>query len=139
MMKLKFLILAAISVCSFANAQEVTKPMTQPVMRKELLTAMIASGKPVSKVAIQEITMGPGIKAPLHLHPCPTVGIISEGAISFQIEGQPVQYLKAGDAFYEPADVRVAKFNNDGNVPAKFVTFYLLGDNEQETVRILAK
>ena len=83
--------------------------------------------------------MGPGIKAPLHLHPCPTVGVISEGEISFQIEGQPVQHLKVGDAFYEPADVRVAKFNNDGDVPAKFVAFYLLGDTEQETVRILAK
>jgi len=113
--------------------------MAPPVMRKELLTAMIASGKPVSKIEIQEVTMGPRVKAPLHLHPCPTVGVISEGAISFQIEGEPVQHLQVGDAFYEPADVRVAKFDNDGDVPAKFVVFYLLGEHEQETVRILAK
>jgi len=83
--------------------------------------------------------MGPRMKAPLHLHPCPTVGVISEGTISFQIEGQPVQHLKVGDAFYEPVDVRVAKFDNDSDVPAKFVVFYLLGENEQETVRILNK
>lgn len=113
--------------------------MTQPVMRKELLQAIIASGKPVSRVEIQEVTMGPRIKAPLHLHPCPTVGVITEGTISFQIEGRAVQYLKVGDAFYEPADVRVAKFNNDGDVSAKFVVFYLLGDNEKETVSVLAK
>ena len=138
-MKLRFLVFTAIFVFNFANAQEINKTMTPPVMRKALLSAMIASGKPVSTVEIQEVTMGPGVKAPLHLHPCPTMGVISEGAISFQIEGQPIQYLKVGDAFYEPENVRVAKFDNDGNGPAKFVVFYLLGEKEQETVRILTK
>jgi len=138
-MKLGFLVLTAIFVFNLANAQAVNKAMAPPVMRKALLTAMIASGKPVSRVEIQEVTMGPGVKAPLHLHPCPTMGVISEGAISFQIEGQPIQYLKVGDAFYEPENVRVAKFDNDGDVPAKFVAFYLLGEKEQETVRILTK
>ncbi len=52
--------------------------MAPPVMRKELLTAMIAAGKSVSKIEIQEVTMGPWVEAPLHLHPCPTVGEISE-------------------------------------------------------------
>lgn len=138
-MKRIFLAVAATSICSLANAKEANKTMTPPVMRKELLQAIIASGKPVSRVEIQEVTMGPRIKAPLHLHPCPTVGVITEGAISFQIEGQAIQYLKVGDVFYEPADVRVAKFNNDGDVSAKFVVFYLLGDNEKETVSVLAK
>jgi len=113
--------------------------MTPPITRKGLLTAMIASGKPVSRVEIQEVTMEPGIKVPLHLHPCPTVGVISEGTISFQLEGQSVHHLKVGDAFYEPADLRVAKFDNDGDVPAKFVVFYLLGENERETIRILVQ
>jgi quercetin dioxygenase-like cupin family protein len=106
-------------------------------MRAELLTAMLDIDTPVSKVQIQEVTMGAGVKAPLHLHPCPTVGLVTEGTISFQIEGQPVQQLHTGDAFYEPANVRVAKFDNDGDVPAKFVAFYLLGKDETETVRIL--
>jgi len=113
--------------------------MMSPVLRKELLKAMLVSSKHVSKVDIQEVTMSPKVNAPLHLHPCPTVGVVTEGAISFQIEGQPIRYLKAGDAFYEPADMRVAKFNNDGEVPARFVVFYLLGANEHETVHILPK
>jgi quercetin dioxygenase-like cupin family protein len=111
--------------------------MTQPVMRKELLTAIIDGGNPVAKVEIQEVTMNVGIDAPLHLHPCPTVGVVTEGQIVFEIEGGQTRHLKAGDAFYEPADVRVAKFNNDGDTPAKFVVFYLLGENEKETIRIL--
>lgn len=108
-------------------------------MRKELLTTIIGGNKSVAKVDIQEVTMNVGIDAPLHLHPCPTMGVVTEGEIAFEIEGAQTQHLKAGDAFYEPADVRVAKFNNEGPVPAKFVVFYLLGEGETDTVRILEK
>ena len=111
--------------------------MTQPVIRKDLLTANIDGGKLVSKVEIQEIVMNVGVNAPLHLHPCPTVGIVTEGNIIFEIEGENPQFLKAGDAFFEPSNIRVAKFNNNGDMPAKFVAFYLLGENEKETIRIL--
>jgi quercetin dioxygenase-like cupin family protein len=113
--------------------------MIAPVSRKELLTAVMGLDKSVSRVEIQEVTMGPKVKAPLHLHPCPTMGVVTEGIIAFQIEGQAVEFLKSGDAFYEPADVRVARFDNDGDVPAKFVVFYLLGKEEKDTVRILTK
>jgi len=113
--------------------------MTPPVMRKALLKAIIDPEKAISTVEIQEVTMGPKQKAPLHLHPCPTVGVITEGTVAFQIEGQPVQHLKVGDAFYEPVNVRVAKFDNDGDTPARFIVHYLLSKDENETVRILAK
>ena len=113
--------------------------MNAPVTRRALLKASVEPGKTVSIVEIQEVTMGPKQKAPLHLHPCPTMGVVTEGTIAFQIEGQPVQYLKAGDAFYEPANVRVAHFDNDGDTPAKFVVHYLLGMDERETVQILAR
>lgn len=116
-----------------------TMKIAQPVIRKELLTAMLDGSKPVAKVAIQEVTMNVGIEAPLHLHPCPTVGVVTEGKIVFEIEGETTQHLGVGDVFFEPADVRVAKFNNDGDTPAKFVVFYLLGENENETVHILEK
>jgi quercetin dioxygenase-like cupin family protein len=104
-----------------------------------LLTAIIEEKKTVAKVEIQEITMEVGVDAPLHSHPCPTMGVVTEGKIVFEIEGEQGRHLEAGDAFYEPADVRVAKFNNDGDIPAKFVVFYLLGENEKETVRILKR
>lgn len=114
-------------------------PRTPAVTRKDLLTAMITSGKTISKIEIKEVTMGAKQKAPLHLHPCPVVGVITEGTISYQIEGESVQYLNVGDAFYEPAYVRVARFDNDGERPAKFVAFYLLGQDEEELIRILSE
>ena len=113
--------------------------MEPTVARKELLTAIIATARPISRVEIKEVTMEPKQKAPLHLHPCTTVGVILEGTISFQIEGQPVQSLHVGDAFYEPIDVRVAKLDNYSDVTARFAVFYLLGPNESDTLRILAE
>lgn len=112
-------------------------PTTPSITRKELLTATIPPGKTVSRVEIKEITMGPKQKAPLHLHPCPVVGVITQGTISFQIEGEPVQHLEVGDAFYEPASARVAHFDNDGEKPARFTAFYLLGEDEHELIRML--
>lgn len=111
--------------------------METPVMRTELLKVLVEPDRLVSSVEIQEIVMSPGARAPLHFHPCPTVGVITEGAVTFQIEGEAEQYLKAGDPFYEPPGVRVAKFDNEGELPARFVVFYLLGTNEKETVRIV--
>lgn len=113
--------------------------MNAPVTRRALLRTAIEPGKTVSTIEIQEVTMGPKQKAPLHLHPCQTMGVVTEGTIAFQIEGQPVQHLNAGGAFYEPANVRVARFDNDGDTPAKFVVHYLLGKDEQETVKTLTK
>ena len=113
--------------------------MAQTVARKVLLEAAIEPERAVSTVMIQEVTMGPKQSAPRHLHPCPTLGVVVEGTIAFQIEGQPVRYLNAGDAFFEPANVSVARFDNDGDVSAKFVVHYLLGRNEHETVRVLGQ
>ena len=113
--------------------------MNQPVMRKELLTAVIDGKKEVARVDVHEVTLNVGVKAPLHLHPCPTMGTVTEGRIAFEIEGEQTRHLMVGDAFYEPANIRVARFNNEGDVPAKFVVFYLLGDGEQETIQILEK
>jgi quercetin dioxygenase-like cupin family protein len=125
--------------CQHLNTKEKVMSMNQQVMRKELLTPVIDGSKQVSKVEIQEVTMNVEIEAPLHLHPCPTMGVVTEGKIAFEIEGEKTQHLKAGDVFYEPANIRIAKFNNEGDVPAKFVVFYLLGEGESDTVHLLEK
>lgn len=110
---------------------------TAPVTRKDLLSATIDAAKSVARVEVKEVTMGPRQRAPLHLHPCPVVGVVTGGAIAYQVEGQPVRRLATGDAFYEPANARVARFDNEGDAPARFVAFYLLGTDEKEVIRLL--
>lgn len=111
---------------------------TPPVTRKDVLTALIGSNKAISKVEIKEVTLSPKVHAPLHLHPCAVVGVVMKGAITFQIEGQPPQHLNVGDAFYEPENVRVARFDNDGDTPATFTAFYLLENGTHELIQVLA-
>ncbi|MDR3419071.1 MAG: cupin domain-containing protein [Nevskia sp.] len=113
-------------------------PRTSTVTRKDLLAVALGTGRTVSRVEIKEVTLGPLQHVPLHLHPCPVVGLVTEGEIAFQIEGEGVRYLKAGDAFHEPAGVRVARFDNAGAAPARFVAFYLLGEEQDEIIRMLA-
>ncbi len=109
------------------------------VARKDLLTATLGASTQVSRVEIKQVTLAPNVKAPLHLHPCPVLGTVTAGAIALQVEGKPVQHLKAGDAFYEPAQVPIARFDNDGQSAAQFTAFYMVCDGSQELVRILAK
>lgn len=71
--------------------------------------------------------MDPGEIGGLHLHPCPVAGFIAEGVAIMQIAGQEPQIMKAGSAFYEPANVPIQQFGNySKEVPMKFVAFYLL-------------
>jgi quercetin dioxygenase-like cupin family protein len=130
------LILAASTLAVTALAQKPPPAMT----RKDLLAVSLAAAPSVARVEIKTITLGPGVQAGLHLHPCPVVGVVTAGGIVFQIEGSPEQRLRAGDAFFEPANTPVLHFDNAANdVPAAFVTFYLLGNTGQELIRMLKK
>ncbi len=108
-----------------------------PIVRKALLTAPIEGSKVVERVEIKEIEFSALQKAGLHLHPCPVVGNVVEGEIAFQIEGQPEKILKAGDAFFEPANTRILRFDNVGPGKAKFVAFYLLGKDDHELIKMI--
>ena len=55
-----------------------------------------------------------------------------------QIEGRGSETLKAGDAFFEPANVKMLRFDNASNEAGmKFIAFYLLGEEERELIRML--
>ncbi|GLH72679.1 hypothetical protein GETHLI_11810 [Geothrix limicola] len=118
------------------RAQE---PAAPPILRKALLLAQVEPGKRTDRVEIQEITLKAGMKAPLHLHPCPVVGLVTAGAICFQIEGGPVQHLKPGEAFFEPAMARVVHFDPEGSASATFIAAYLLEAGDKETIRLLPR
>jgi quercetin dioxygenase-like cupin family protein len=137
-MKLKLDLLLALSVTLFFAALVATRVLAQTdVVRKPPLDAHLSPEKNVATVEIKEVTIAPRGKTTLHLHPIPVVGVIDEGVIAFQIEGQPLQHLRPGDAFFEPANTRILHFDNEGDTPARFSAFYLLGKNEHELICLL--
>ncbi|HEX3474023.1 MAG TPA: cupin domain-containing protein [Kofleriaceae bacterium] len=46
----------------------------------------------------------PGAVVPKHTHPGEEVGFILSGELTVEVEGKPAQTLKAGDAFFIPAN-----------------------------------
>ena len=101
------------------------------IIRKPLLTASPIN-KTVNRVEVKEITFKPLQQTGFHLHPCPVVGYIVEGTANFQVKGGQMQTLKAGDAFFEPANTVIEHFDNASDSrPLKFVANYLLTEGDQ--------
>lgn len=116
-----------------------TLPADPGPARKELMTVQIAPEKAVSRVEVRELDLVPERQGPLHLHPIPVFSVIEEGSVTFQIEGQPARHLKAGEAFFEPANVRIARLDNEAKTPARLMVFFLLGADDHELVQRLAQ
>jgi quercetin dioxygenase-like cupin family protein len=114
-----------------------TNPTPHQIVRRHLLTAILENQKTVERVEIKEVTLSAGQGTGLHFHVCPVIGYVTEGAIAFQLEGQPATELKPGDAFFEPALARVAHFDNATGQPAKFIACYLMGDGDRELITML--
>lgn len=118
--------------------QRLGSPPGQQIVRKDLLTAIIAGGKDVNRVEVKRIDFAPSQKGGLHFHPCPVVGYVATGTILFQIEGGPVTSLHAGSVFFEPANIKIVHFDNASpQEPATFVAFYLLGKDDQKLIEML--
>ncbi len=104
--------------------------------RTDLLHAKLQEQK-VSSVKVVEIEFKGGQKGPYHQHPCPVVGYIVSGTCLMQVEGEPAQLLKAGEAFFEPANTPIVHFDNySASEPLKFIAYYLL-NGEQQLIELL--
>jgi quercetin dioxygenase-like cupin family protein len=107
------LLAATAGVACEHSAQRRAAPVTAssaagPV---RLLSARFEA-RSIRKIEVGDFHFTPGQMAPVHTHAAPALGYVSKGSIVYQVEGQPVQLLKAGDAFYEPAGPRILHFDN---------------------------
>jgi quercetin dioxygenase-like cupin family protein len=77
------------------------------------------------KVTVVEVVYGPGQSSRPHSHPCPVVGYVAEGAIRFQVKGEPETIYKAGESFYEaPNGVHQVSANASDKDPAKLIAYF---------------
>ncbi len=106
------------------------------IVRRELLLAPVGS-RTISAVDIKEVTLPPGQKGAYHKHPCPVVGHVVSGSVLIQVEGDSAKTLKAGEAFFEPADTPIVHFDNASKTePLKFIAYYLV-NGEKELIQML--
>jgi quercetin dioxygenase-like cupin family protein len=106
------------------------------IQRRQLLSAILNDRK-ITSADVREIRLEAGQETGRHLHPCAVLGYIVAGTARYQIEGQVVQVLPAGSAFYEPAETVIASFSNaSDSEPLTFVAFYLK-DGDQDLITML--
>ena len=98
-----------------------------PLSRVIVMDQVLPEPPATHRVEIRRITIAPGYAAGLHIHNGPVFGSIETGSAVYQIDGEPETVLKPGDVFYEPAGVRIARFDAlaDG---VTFLGYFLLGD-----------
>jgi quercetin dioxygenase-like cupin family protein len=109
-----------------------------PIVRTALLDATLQAGTEIDRVNVARVELAPGQSTGLHLHPCPVVGWVIAGMITFQVADGPVVTLQAGDAFFEPAHVQIPHFDNvSATETAVFIASYLLGPGEDRLIEML--
>jgi len=79
---------------------------------RQILLDVDYAPRQVVQVEIGDFHFRPGQLGPLHTHTAPVIGYVSKGTIYYQVEGMPAQILKPGDAFYEPAGLKILHFDN---------------------------
>jgi quercetin dioxygenase-like cupin family protein len=96
----------------------------------KLLTANFAP-RQVVQVEAGDFHFKPGQVAPVHTHDAPAIGYVAKGMIIYQVEGEKPQILREGDAFFEPTDSRILRFDNaSATEEAIFIDFNLEQENE---------
>ena len=123
----------SVSILVFVAASVSAQPK---IVRKELYKASIGT-QPISVVDVREIDFQRNQKTGLHRHPCPVVSYVVEGTIRFQIRGQKMQIIHAGQVCYEPAGAIIEHFDNaSDHASAKFIPYYLL-NGQKELIEML--
>ena len=123
----------SVSILVFLAASASAQPK---IVRKELYKASIGT-QPISTVDVREIDFQPKQTRGLHRHPCPVISYVVEGTIRFQIRGEKMRIIRAGQVCYEPAGAIVEHFDNaSDHAPAKFIPYYLL-NGQKELIEML--
>ncbi len=130
------ILLASVVIAFTGTSLGQEKKAEQKIVRKELGKADVGP-RTISTVDVREIVFEPGQMTGLHRHPCPVVSYIVQGTIKFQIRGEEMKILHAGQVCYEPANAIIEHFDNaSDSAPAKFIPYYLL-NGEKELIEML--
>ena len=95
--------------------------------KPEMVLQEVVSGMPKGEkqeVRVLTATIKPGDKTVLHTHRFPVTVFILEGTFTLEMEGRGPVIVKAGQAFVEPANVKMTGYNRSNAEPTRVVIFY---------------
>lgn len=115
-------LLATLANTSHVSAQSggVTKP--------DLLLQQTVEGMPKDDrqaISVLSASFKPGDRTVFHTHRFPVTVLVLEGAFTLELEGREPVVIRAGQAFVEPAHVKMTGYNRSATDPIKLVIFYV--------------
>jgi quercetin dioxygenase-like cupin family protein len=84
------------------SAQTATGADTHPIIEEIMTVESPLIPAPADVMTIRVTLPAGSTGAPPHRHPGPAFGYVVEGAIIFEIEGEPERIVRAGETFWEP-------------------------------------
>jgi quercetin dioxygenase-like cupin family protein len=76
------------------------------------------------EIIVKRIELKPGAVSPPHVHPGMITGYVEAGTLEFQLKGEPLKTLKAGDTFFEPpGSHHMVARNPDTSVKTVIIAF----------------
>jgi quercetin dioxygenase-like cupin family protein len=112
---------------------------TLPESHTPLASYVLNPAWPVSAVKTVRREFEPGEKTGLHVHAMPVVGFVAEGAFIVQQDGEVERRYEKGDIVFEPAHVKILRFDNASPTrPASLIATYLVRDESEKLIEFLA-
>jgi quercetin dioxygenase-like cupin family protein len=105
-----------------AAAQQPGLAAPELVMRESVI------GMPKSdtqEVRVLTARFNPGDKTVFHTHRSPVTVYVLEGKFTLELEGRAPLVIGAGEAYVEPANVRMTGYNRSASEPLRVVIFYV--------------
>lgn len=98
---------------------------TGPRMLAEVEPPFVPQGASVMTVLVEWPPGHPG--TPPHRHSGPCFGYVTEGAVRWELEGEPERVIRAGETFWEPGGevIHYQNGNATSDAPAKYVVVML--------------
>jgi quercetin dioxygenase-like cupin family protein len=114
---------AATSARGVASAQQLTT--SSPSTRRNVIEQELP-GEPLRILSLVEVTYGPGVGSPPHLHANGVMAYVVSGAIASKVGDGAEQTFHAGEAWWEPPGAihRVSR-NASLNEPATLLAIYI--------------
>lgn len=139
-MRLRTCVASVVLLAGFAGAGLVLarEPDSQSAVTSQLLFAEAMAREPGKELNAQAYTFAPGAVLPWHIHPdAHEIAYVVEGDFTFQLEGEPVKELKAGEATYLRPNV-VHRGMNKTDKPVKLFVVRIKPKDEPLAVDVPA-
>jgi len=107
--------------------------MPEPVTRVTLLDQPLPH-KVTAAVQVRRITLQPNVEGGAHHHNGAVFGVIESGSVTFRVDGGPEVILRAGDVFYEPAEILIDRFDATSE-GVTFLGYFLSEPNESPELK----